>query len=784
MYICGSDLRRELVRQARVVNGIDYLEVSDDQRSLFVHFVLPLPGTGADAVPADPARALTREHVQVTGGVRRPHIHVDRVSSAGDVLTVETDVAGDFATYTLRLRGPDTDHPDDPPPGFDPRLAEVEFSFKAGCASEFDCRPEADAAPFAVPGRPEPEIDYLAKDYASFRRLMLDRLSVTIPDWTERNPADLQVALVELLASTADRLSYRQDAVGTEAYLSTARHRTSVRRHARLLDYRMHDGTNARAFVHLSVTADVSVVPFGTAAASATALAAGTRLLAGPPDDRLVYLPLHAQRLRAAHNRIRPYTWGEEECTLGVGTTTATLRAENLDLQRGDLLLWEEERGTADPDQPPDPLRRQVVRLATVRPGHDPVTGTDVVEVTWGPADALRIPLRLSVRIPPDVGPSVEIAVARGNVVAADHGEPVRDEPLVPAVVPARGRYRPELQQAPLTFGSPYDPAGPAALALATDPSQALPAAVLHAAGLDWSPRPDLLASDGQDPGFVAEVESDGRVRLRFGDGEHGRRAQPNDQYTADYRVGNGAVGNVPAETITGIDPADPRVAGVRNPLPAAGGVEREPAELVKIMAPEAFRRQERAVTTADYADVAQRFQGVQRAAARMRWTGSWHTVFLTVDRLGGADVTPAFEADLRRYLERYRRAGHDVEVAGPVTVPLYLALSVCVRPEFLPEDVESALLDVLGSTRPTGLFHPDNLTFGQPVYLSQIYRAALGVAGVASVEATAFHRWGRAPGATVPTVVTPAPLEILRLANDPNFPEHGRLDLTVRGGR
>jgi hypothetical protein len=783
MFSCGSDLRRELVRRARVVNGIDHLEVADDQRSLDVQFVLPLPGTGAGAVPDDPAKALGPEHVRITGGLRRPRISVVRVSAEHDVLTVETDVAGDFSTYTLSLRGTDADRPEDPPPGFDPRLADVRFSFKAGCASEFDC-PEEPEVPTSPGGRPEPDIDYLAKDYASLRRLMLDRLSVTVPGWTERNPADLQVAVVELLAYTADRLSYRQDAVGTEAYLSTARHRPSVRRHARLLDYRMHDGANARAYVHVRVTDDVAVVPFGTAPVTATALAAGTRLLAGAPDDRLVYLPLHGQQLRVAHNRIEPYTWGEQECILGAGATAATLRDSGLDLHAGDLLLWEEERGTADADQPADPERRQVVRLTGVRAGTDPVTGTAVVEVTWDAADALRLPLRVSVRIPPVSGPAVAVTVARGNVVAVDHGDPVRDEPLVPAEVPRRGRYRPGLGRAPLTFAAPYDPSRPAAGSLTTDPAEALPAAVLHAAALDWVPRPDLLASDGQDPGFVAEVESDGRVRLRFGDGEHGRRPQPEDRYTADYRVGNGTVGNLPAETITGIEPADPRVAAVRNPLSAAGGVEPEPAELVKLVAPDAYRRQERAVTTADYAEMAQRHPGVQRAAARMRWTGSWHTVFLTVDRLGGADVTPAFEAELRRHLERYRRAGHDVEVAGPVTVPLYLALAVCVRPEFLPEDVEGALLEILGSADPGGLFHPDRLTFGQPVYLSQVYRAALGVRGVASVEATAFHRWGRAPGDPVPAVITPAPLEILRLANDPNFPEHGRLDLTVRGGR
>jgi hypothetical protein len=49
-----------------------------------------------------------------------------------------------------------------------------------------------------------------------------------------------------MLAYAADQLSYYQDAVATEAYLGTARRRTSARRHARLVDYFMHDGANAR----------------------------------------------------------------------------------------------------------------------------------------------------------------------------------------------------------------------------------------------------------------------------------------------------------------------------------------------------------------------------------------------------------------------------------------------------------------------------------------------------------------------------------------------------------
>ena len=64
---------------------------------------------------------------------------------------------------------------------------------------------------------------------------------------------DLGVTLVELLAYVGDYLSYYQDAVATEAYLDTARLRISVRRHARLVDYAMHEGCNARAWVCVEV---------------------------------------------------------------------------------------------------------------------------------------------------------------------------------------------------------------------------------------------------------------------------------------------------------------------------------------------------------------------------------------------------------------------------------------------------------------------------------------------------------------------------------------------------
>src|SRR5213080_823256 len=104
-----------------------------------------------------------------------------------------------------------------------------------------------------------PEIDYLAKDYASFRQLMLDHLALRVPGWTERSEADLGVVLVEILAYVGDYLSYYQDAVATEAYLGTARRRPSFKRHVRLLDYVLHEGCNARVWMHIQVSAPVTV---------------------------------------------------------------------------------------------------------------------------------------------------------------------------------------------------------------------------------------------------------------------------------------------------------------------------------------------------------------------------------------------------------------------------------------------------------------------------------------------------------------------------------------------
>jgi hypothetical protein len=137
--------------------------------------------------------------------------------------------------------------------------------------------------------------------------------------------------------------------------------------------------------------------------------------------------------------------------------------------------------------------------------------------------------------------------------------------------------------------------------------------------------------------------------------------------------------------------------------------------------------------------------------------------------------------------------AGFDVEVEGPQFVPLDIVFRVCTKPGYYASDVRAALLSVFGSAElPTGgrgFFHPDNFTFGQPVYLSQLTATAMAVPGVDWIDTTdhdptRFQRWGQ-PARTelADGQINIDRLEIARSDNYPNAPENGRIDFQVEGG-
>jgi len=351
------------------------------------------------------------------------------------------------------------------------------------------------------------------------------------------------------------------------------------------------------------------------------------------------------------------------------------------------------------------------------------------------------------------------------------------------------------------TFSASLAPGISAARMLMQDVRQALPQITLtdtrpNVALADWSPQRDLLSSHNPDRHFVVEMDNERRAHLRFGDDELGQRPDAGTTFRAKYRVGNGPSGNVGAGAIAHVVMCSQTLSGgiisIRNPLPAGGGIAPEPIAEAKLFAPHAFRqRLERAITAEDYAAIALREFGdrVQRTAATLRWNGSWYEILVAIDPFGQEEADPALLADITGRLHRYRRIGHNLVVQSARRVPLDIELIVCVLPSYLRGHVKAALLDVFSNRRLSdgrlGMFHADNVSFGDGIYLSVLVAAAQAVAGVESVKVTKLQRLYEPANGELDNGVLPlGPLEIARMANDPSFPEHGRLRLDMRGGR
>lgn len=839
LYFCCDKKRRDAVLDS-ALNGIDFIEVQDDptllneqrQRTLMLHFLKPVNGL------------IGSENIVIHGGERIRDIRIGTVvvGAEANILQIDVNKAGDFSIYTLCL----VLSASDPtvPVGIDPQFASVDFSFKVECPSDFDCAPKRVCPPEI---KAKPPINYLAKDYASFRRLMLDRMALIAPDWQRHNAADLGMTLVELLAYVGDHLSYQQDAVQTEGYFDLARHRVSVKRHARLVDYSMHDGCNGRTWVQVRVDADnvllahefvVDGKPFVTQLLTSLEK---TEIVIAPNSREhqkalklkpVVFEPVklfiakeHESdadiekeiRLFSDHNYMTFYTWSDTLCCLPKGSTHATLKDHFVNLKLHDVVVFEEIMGPlSGMKEDANINHRCAVQLIEIELTIDPVTSDPITKIKWNKEDALPFALCISSRSDNDHGAVLlnDVSIARGNIVLCDHGQSINEtlsplvpEPLLfyrpdasndrcdvhdPVAIPIR--YRPTLPQTTLTRAVIYDHINNSATqAMNWDVVEANPVIKLNSKlKLDerpWEPVRDLLKSGQLDNHFVVETNNDGKLNLRFGNDTQGRLPEPGTEFFANYRVGNGVAGNIGADTIRHVVTNSNNVLSVRNLLPAHGGTEMETMQAVRRKAPFAYRTQERAVTEADYAKVTERQSGIQKAQATFRWTGSWHTVFITADRERGLEIDNDFSRGVRANVEKYRMAGHDLEVETPQFVALEISMFVCVKPDYFRNQVKQALLKVFSSNDlpdgSRGLFHPDNFTFGDTIYLSPLYAAAQSVPGVESVEITEFQRLHQNNSDALNSgSLTLDRLEIAQLNNDPDFRERGLFKLAMGGGK
>jgi hypothetical protein len=732
---------------------------------------------------------------------------------------VELVVAGqpDLARYRVSV-----DQVGPPAVAFDPLRTWLLVRLRPECPDLGSCF----TPPPAPPSRsPSPVTDYRARDWRSLTLALLDYMQLQDAS-ADLSIADPTVTVAELFAHAGDLLHYRLDRVATEAYLETARLRTSVRRHVRLVDFWVGDGTSARTFVHLSVPPngpDVVVVAGDVAADEA--------------GSALAFTLEEGRTASASRGEIPIYDWSEDACCLPAGSASCVLvRPQPADpkgatwLAAGDRLVFEVvEAGDRamharwahrDPAQPwptdgsgrpafRAPLASrtaQVVQLLSATPFEDPLvaTGMELTLVEWQPVDALVRDYPVGIATASGID---EVTVVRAEVVPAHHGRVVGGGPgenVAPR--PSEGDP-PEAPTAAwwlTAAGSPR--AGGAGLSrdgagrpYQMDLTVTLPSTV--DVGVDCLPT--LLQAPAGSLSVVVDIEDHEPPVVRFRTGAVGQAPPAGSELTARYQIGIGSVGNVPANALSVLEHDQnqgtpipepefvaylPSVIVARNPVSGTGGTEPDVLDTVRRDAPDAFVAvPRRAVLAADYALAADQDPLVRQAFARRQWAGSWPLMTTVVDlsgNLAGA-TEEAARAEVAARLDTVRMLGTEVAVISGTPIGLLIALEICVRPGDDPDLVRGDALSLLrpGTAAQPGLFHPSRLALGQAVYTSAVVAAVAGLAAVDAVALTEARRLSE-PAGTVHTVLTFGPDEVPVLDDDPQRPDRGRLDVVIRGGR
>jgi hypothetical protein len=796
------------LEQSTTLNGIDFVEIASfDQRTLRVHFL------NAVSVEATVTGAL------IAGGETVRTVPLKPIDNATDwstdadgrdllTLHVASPGPGDFSFYTLTLVSA----------VLDAFFSSVKFSFKALCPSDLDCAP----APVVRPplAGDKPPIDYLAKDFLSFRKALSDFSALRYPEWQERSEADFGVMFMEALCSLADDLSYMQDRVAAEGTLATATQRRSIVRHARLVDYEPRPATAAQVILQFDVQSGTIPTGLRVSAQSPDGPSIDFETGTGLIDPATGLLNTTAYAVNPAWNRgILPYFFDDSQSCLKAGSTEMYVAGHGFGFQPatastpGQALLIDTQGQTTA-----DPHIREIVHLISVDEETDLLFNQAVTHLVWSADEALHFDHDLTLNA--DGTPRTVLA---GNLVPATQGRryiesfAIDQAPAgarIPLAIFRDGpnsapdspfpQYLYTLANAPLAWlvQSPGAPPLPE-IVLTEQPQEPASPPIL------WRWRRRLLEAQEFEKAFTVapvrfiatarnsdgsssfDYDGDAGDTIHFGDDVFGEIPEGGSVFQITYRAGGGAAGNVAADSIVKIDPA---AAGlfltVTNPFAATGGEGEEPDETVRRLAPQAFRAQRLFdVRPEDYEATAKTLPWVLQAGTVFRWTGSWLTVFTTADPKGTESETVEERTELIDLLNRFRLAGYESYVPEPVFVSIDLIVEVCARSDAFRGDVEGAVLAALSASKfpdgTTGFFFVDRFTFGTPLERSALeaaIQAAYGVAGVISIQ---YRQRGATAGyLDLPDTLPVAANRILRMDNDPSNPERGSLHVIVDGGK
>ncbi|MEL6655218.1 MAG: baseplate J/gp47 family protein [Bacteroidota bacterium] len=809
----AEDRLQALLEQTEVT-GIDFTYVHSTQVRLDVYFFLD-PAT----LDVSPIGSLLEEQIRIRRASDNQLVEIDNFEwndvDGQNVLTIYTIEPGDFSRYLLSLV--------DPVSGedvfwIDPYYNNYNFTFKANCPSDLDCKlATRDCPPEDVVDYP---VNYLARDFWSYRQALLDFASDRYPDWKDRLAPDGGMMLVEVMSALADEMAYTQDRINREAYLETATQRRSVKEHAALVDYHMHDGAGAQTWLQIMVRPGLSgALPAGldVSTLNTNGLQLTFELGRGLAEYDSDLSPGATYFVDADRNELYPHCWDEDDLCLKHGSTSVYLDGhhQNTQLPLADDPA-QEHTGKwvllATYPEPGVPARRHLVWLTRVENRNDPVFDRPITYIEWEDNQALPFDMDMAVlRVHANIVPATAgrmhtsyFAVdAVPESIHADIRADVTIERLGPEGNPLYRYSLPQSQENPLVWlGSDSQNLHPEVRLTQINPAdgQAL------IGGL-WTWRRSLVrdfASQSQDEDYTMEngtwkrvvgyqrigeeivhkdYASDAGHTIRFGDGEFGAIPAGGTTFRVDYRLGGGRRTNIAANTLRTMEDPLGIIESVTNPLAATYGLEPEPIYQVRQLAPEAFKAVTyRAVRPEDYAEAAERLTWVQRAGANFRWTGSWLSAFVTPDPVNSTVISPEQRTALTEQLDRFRQTGREAHVMDPIYADMDLEITLCAKSSSYAGEVKAAVqAALLGNA---GFFSSDNFTFGTPLRRSALEARIQNVPGVEGVQRIRFRRRGWFSWRPfIQLSYNPGGQTIIRLENDPRFPERGSLKLTVNGG-
>lgn len=612
--------------------------------------------------------------------------------------------------------------------GVDPEFSSIEYAIGV---QRDRSEPVSNASFPKASSNPRPS-SYLSRDGEGFRQLMLERMRSTLPQWQERNPADLGVTLIEGVAHAADLLSYYQDAVGTEAYADTARQRVSLRRHGRLLGVRPSDGTGARTWLTFEVTVPTRISP-------------GTRVGTQPLDRRnagvatrsdIVFQTVASVSAHPEQNTMIPHCWGIAPVVIEAGSTTLTLKGHLSSLREGDVVFIVDGEGETGAQN------RHAVRLT--RPPvmtHDQTTNTDITQIQWSRTDAL--PFNLHIHDGNDASPRTVVV---GNSAIAKQGERIQVPSSTIRIRDSSVHVR-LAGMGSLCFDA-EDPDLPASDQRFVNTATAIHDIEVHQTRPDgrtlvWTCVADLLGSSPIDRHFVAELTNSMDLELRFGDGRCGLPRPPGNQISVLINAGHGQQGNVGPDALRYLHTVQSGLRRARNPMPATGGTRPDTLEEARARIMRPIRSAHACVEPSDYAELAAQHPHIRQAQAKRSWAGTWPC--MTVHLLSESNDAPSDQVlqEIKTSLDTHRRIGVRVDVRPAAVVHVDISVHVVVDATVPEPTIRRRMLETLGSIpcSSKGFFHPSNWEMGQPVYEAPLVRCLSEIQGVRWLETVRFTR-------------------------------------------